>query len=121
MRAQYDAGGADRSADYAALQQAGYSDEQIAIMLPVADAPVELPPVELLAENWPYWQLWQSLRTQWRVSMNGPYGLDYAVLTRDYVRAYGIKKRDYRQALELMRECEAVALDEIAARQQKDN
>jgi hypothetical protein len=39
--------------------------------------------VEVWPENWPAFQLFAEIATQWRVGMNGPTGLDYLVLHRE--------------------------------------
>lgn len=39
--------------------------------------------VEVWPENWPTFELFADLRTQWRAGMGGLYGLDYGVLYRD--------------------------------------
>ncbi len=35
---------------------------------------------EVWPENWPAFDLFLTLSTQWRTGMNGPTGMDYAVL-----------------------------------------
>ena len=34
----------------------------------------------MLPDNWPAVVMWSRIQTQWRVSMNGMFGLDYSVL-----------------------------------------
>lgn len=116
MRWQYGqrAATVDRSADRQALRDAGFDDDQIAQMLPVApdDASAADDAIELLEEDFPVWQLWCSLRTQWRVGMAGATGLDYTVLTPDYYRLFGINKPRARQlAFDKLRQMEDAALE----------
>jgi Phage related hypothetical protein (DUF1799) len=66
--------------------------------------------VEVWPENWPIFNLFASLQTQWRVSMAGPVGLDYAAL-------YPLLDRltsdpdEWHTHFEDVREMEAAALD----------
>lgn len=111
MRWQYGGGRAtvDRAADRKALREAGFSDEQIGQMLPVAadEAP---PAIELLEENLPVWKLWCSLRTQWRTGVAGATGLDYGVLTPAYYRQFGFKGGAVAEAFERLQAMEAEVL-----------
>jgi hypothetical protein len=42
--------------------------------------PPESKDFEVLPDNWPAVVMWSRIQTQWRVSMNGMFGLDYSVL-----------------------------------------
>ena len=50
---------------------------------------VNLPP-PLLPKNEEPWRLWCLVQTQWRVSFNGPIGLDYVAVIK-VAEVYGIK------------------------------
>lgn len=39
--------------------------------------------VEVWPENWPAWDLFVGLQTQWRIAPGGFTGLDYTVLNRE--------------------------------------
>jgi len=69
--------------------------------------------VEVWPENWPAFQLFAELGTQWRTGMNGPTGLDYLVMHRelDDLGLIGEEFREERQQLKAdIREMEQAAL-----------
>lgn len=69
--------------------------------------------MEVWPENWPAFQLFAELGTQWRTGMNGPTGLDYLVMHRelDDLGLIGEEFREERQQLKAdIREMEQAAL-----------
>lgn len=72
------------------------------------------PELVILAEDFPVWELWNALRTQWRISMSGPTGLDYSVLTPHFFELFGIDQRHRRRAFDLIRRMEIEALNQLA-------
>jgi len=55
------------------------------------------PPIEIWAENWAAYRVFNSLITQWRTGMNGPTGLDYTAL-KTVMDIHGVT--DQQQMLE---------------------
>lgn len=65
--------------------------------------------VEVWPENWPAFQLFAELGTQWRTGMNGPTGLDYLVLHRE-LDDLGLTGEERQQMKADVREMESAAL-----------
>ena len=65
--------------------------------------------VEVWPENWPAFQLFAEIATQWRVGMNGPTGLDYLVLHRE-LDDLGLAGEERRQMKSDIRVLEQAAL-----------
>jgi hypothetical protein len=65
--------------------------------------------IQVWPENWPAFALFASLCTQWRVSMNGPSGLDYLVLHRE-LDDLGLSGDERQQMKSDIREMERAAL-----------
>jgi len=68
----------------------------------------------LWPECLPLWALWQKLQTQWRTSMSGRDGLDYAGVSaylRDVAR---IKPREFSETFACIQAMEIAALNEWA-------
>jgi hypothetical protein len=63
-------------------------------------------------DNWPAFQLFSRMSTQWRVGMNGPIGLDYNVVFHEIERA-GTTGEDYDDLLASIRTIEGAALEKI--------
>lgn len=78
-------------------EQAGFS---------VADYEEE---AELWPENWPAFELFSQLQTQWKVGMAGPTGLDYATLFLLMDR-HALAGAAWWQMFDDIRLCEATAL-----------
>jgi hypothetical protein len=69
--------------------------------------------VEVWPENWPAWILFdREMRTQWRIGMGGPTGLDYGVLLR-FMDRMGLDTDDFEQMLADVRVLEDAALAAI--------
>lgn len=70
-------------------------------------------------ENWPVFDLFHTLMTQWTVSMNGPTGLRYEA-------AYPLIDRmtttpdEWSEVFEDLRELEYAALKQLADQRQED-
>lgn len=56
----------------------------------------DLDTAEVWPENWPAFDLFTAMGTQWRTGMNGPTGLDYNVLYHKLDRK-GLSLLDYEQ------------------------
>lgn len=67
--------------------------------------------MELWPENWPVFEVFAQLRTQWRVAFGGPTGLDYAALYPLLDRAWRADAEQWRMAFDDVREMEAAALE----------
>lgn len=70
----------------------------------------ETDPAEVWPENWPIFQLFFDLNTQWRVGATGATGLDYNVLFRLLDEA-GLHGAEWREAFDTIRVMEATALE----------
>lgn len=68
------------------------------------------PPTEVWDCNWPAYQLFTAVLTQWRVGMNGPIGLDYTAL-KTVMDIHGIE--DKKQMLEDINVMEVEAIKVI--------
>lgn len=68
--------------------------------------------VRIWPDNWQSVKLFQSLTTQWRTSMGGPTGLDYAVLPA-VMQLHGIRKKDRADLFDCIRVMENAALSVI--------
>ncbi|MCU0842962.1 MAG: DUF1799 domain-containing protein [Thiobacillaceae bacterium] len=66
--------------------------------------------VEVFPENWPAVRVFDALGTQWRMSMAGPIGLDYAALPMVF-DLLGIEDR--AAVFEDLRTMERAALEEL--------
>ncbi|WP_332068381.1 DUF1799 domain-containing protein [Achromobacter xylosoxidans] len=73
---------------------------------------VEAPPVEIWPENQQAFEIFASLRTQWRVSFAGVTGLDYGVLYRRLDRL-GLSAERCDELEEQIRVLEDAAMQEI--------
>lgn len=73
--------------------------------------------VEIWPDCLPAFNVFQAMSTQWRISMNGPTGLDYNVLPELWKRL-GIKKKDRDQVFADLQEMERAALT-VMARQRE--
>ena len=60
-------------------------------------------------ENWPAWCTFCELESQWRTGMNGPTGLDYAVLL-SLMDRLGLDAESFDDLLDDVRVMEAEAL-----------
>ena len=75
----------------------------------------ELPPVPdedfgILPENWPVVEMFLRVQTQWRTTMSGVIGMDYAALAWVF-KLYGVD--DPRSLLEGLQIMEAAAMSVI--------
>ncbi len=78
----------------------------------------ETDPVEIWPENWPAWDLFCTVSTQWRTGGMGSYiGLDYGPLFIVMDRR-GLKGDEWQDALNDIRVIEAEALDTIRGQQE---
>lgn len=68
--------------------------------------------VEIWDENYPSFQVFNALGTQWRYSMSGVTGLDYNVIP-NVLRMLDIKRCEWAQLFEDIRLMESVAMAEI--------
>ena len=68
--------------------------------------------MEIWPDNLRAFELFSSMRTQWRVGMGGPTGLDYSVLYRRMDRM-GLTPEQYDQMEAAIAVMEAAALEEI--------
>lgn len=76
-------------------------------------SPEELaPPVGIWPDNWPVFEVFIQMGTQWRTGFNGAYGLDYGILPWLF-KVNGIQ--DERRAFQDIRTMEGIALEEIIA------
>lgn len=55
--------------------------------------------IEVWPENWPAFDLFGRMATQWRIGMNGPSGLDYNVLLR-FLDRMRLDPEEYDRLLE---------------------
>lgn len=63
-------------------------------------------------ENWPAFEIFSALRTQWRVAHCGRTGLDYGVLQQTF-RLFGVKRSERREMFDAIRIMESAALEEM--------
>lgn len=70
------------------------------------------PEVEVWEENWPAIQLFMRYRTQWRMGMGGPVGLDYAVILHDLGRR-GLSQSEHDDLMGKLQVIEDAALSQI--------
>ncbi|MBV2160248.1 DUF1799 domain-containing protein [Achromobacter denitrificans] len=70
-------------------------------------------PVEIWPENLTAFKLFDSLSSQWRVSMAGRTGLDYGVMFQKMDRM-GLSPEQYDELENQMRVLEHAALDEMS-------
>lgn len=70
----------------------------------------------LWARNVPAWSLFQAVRTQWRVGVNGREGLDYGAVEIAMSRT-GVPERDRDELFADLQVMEAAALDEWSKEQ----
>ena len=68
--------------------------------------------VELWPDNVDTINVFRALDTQWRVGVNGPTGLDYAVLPA-VLRLTAIPRKDWPDVFAGLRVCEGVALEQM--------
>lgn len=68
--------------------------------------------VEVWPDNWLALRVFQSMRTQWRVGMSGPTGLDYTALPI-VMKLEGVSKRDLQDIFDCVRIMEGAALNLI--------
>lgn len=68
--------------------------------------------VEIWLESVPVYNLFVVMGTQWRVSMSGPYGLDYSALTALWP-LIGIAENYRADAFSDLREMESAALEQM--------
>lgn len=97
--------------DVAGLKEQAAADFGLLLDLPEPEA------VELWAEHLPALRIFQALRTQWVVGMNGPVGLNYAVLPV-VERRLRIRSRQAREAFAHLQVLEATALQWFASKAQ---
>lgn len=67
---------------------------------------------EVWPENWPTWELFDRVSTQWRVGMRGAIGLDYCAIYPVMDRMQ-LGADDWLQMLDDIHVMEAAALDEL--------
>ncbi|WP_297111568.1 DUF1799 domain-containing protein [Tessaracoccus sp.] len=67
---------------------------------------------EVWPENWPSFQLFAELRTQWRHGLNGPTGLDYTAVLA-VLRAKRLPRERADEMFADIRVMERAALNEI--------
>jgi hypothetical protein len=78
-------------------------------------ADYELDRAEVWPENWPAWQLFCRLSTQWRIAMNGPTGLDYQPLMR-LLDLEDLSPADWQDRFDDVRVLEAAALEQMRSK-----
>ena len=91
---------------------AGLQEQAASFGLQLEGLPEPEPP-ELWAEHLPALRLFQALRTQWVVGMNGPVGLNYAVLPV-VERRLRMRPRQAREAFAHLQVLEVAALEWFA-------
>lgn len=67
--------------------------------------------IEVWPENWPVFELFVQMGTQWRIGNGGPTGLDYSALYPLLDRQFS--GDEWQQAFADIRAMEVSALDEI--------
>lgn len=73
--------------------------------------------VDVWEDCWNSFEVFEALRTQWRVGMGGAYGLDYSVI-KDVMEFYGIEE-DHPQIFADLRVMESEALTIMSEDRQK--
>lgn len=73
--------------------------------------------VEVWPENWPAFDLFLRMQTQWRDGMNGRTGLDYMVLFR-FLDDIGLAGEDREQMMSDIQTLEIAALNEMHKKQE---
>lgn len=68
--------------------------------------------VEVWPDVWPAVEAFSALGTQWRVSANGPVGLDYAAIPVVF-RMLGVRREDWQDLFDDLRLIERAALEEM--------
>ncbi|MFZ4498752.1 MAG: DUF1799 domain-containing protein [Burkholderiales bacterium] len=94
-------------------------DEALAAFGLVLEEAPEDREFHLWTENVPVWNLWQAVQTQWRIGMNGPTGLDYAGIEA-LMRMRNVSRAERPELIEGLQVMEVVALEEFAAKAEKD-
>lgn len=70
----------------------------------------KLDEVVVWEENWRSFDIFESVRTQWRIGMDGATGLDYGAVY-PLLDKFAKDPKDWRQLLDDVRVMEAAALD----------
>lgn len=98
--------------EHAANQEA--VDEDAAVFGLLVVRPAQPAPDEffyLWPENVPAWQLWHCLQTQWRISMDGREGLDYAGVEAELRNGpMRVRRKDLRRRWDEIKVMERTAL-----------
>lgn len=68
---------------------------------------------EVWPENWPVFELFTQVQTQWRTGARGPTGLDYAAIYPLLDRVHPADPAAWSDAFGAIRDMEIEALDEI--------
>jgi hypothetical protein len=68
---------------------------------------------EVWPENWPAFQIFTELQTQWRVGLNGRTGLDYCAVFRVLDETPGLTPQQRRQHYDDIRVMELAALAQL--------
>lgn len=89
-----------KEADELELASFGLTKEDVAVT------------VEVWEENYPAFNVFNALGTQWRYSMNGITGLDYNVIP-NVLKLLGIQRNEWTQIFDDIRIMESAALVEI--------
>lgn len=71
--------------------------------------------IDVWPENWPQVELFRVCMTQWRISFNGPIGLDYNIVFR-LLDEEGLSRDDWKSWLSDIRVMEAAALNTMRSR-----
>jgi hypothetical protein len=74
--------------------------------------------IELWPDNERTVMAFEAMRTQWRVGMNGPIGLDYSALP-PVLRMTDVPRREWPQVFEGIRLMEDAALDHMTRSRKK--
>ena len=88
------------------------ADELAAIGLKPEDV-VDDSVTEVWEENWISFQIFSRLRTQWRVGMAGPTGMDYTLLPMLFA-SFGVRQKKRAQILEDLQVMETEALHKMS-------
>ena len=78
------------------------------------------PQLEVWPENWEPYLVFSAVRTQWRMSMSGPVGLDHNVIP-DAMRRVGVKKKRRDDVFVAIQVMEDAALSLFAEQRDKRN
>lgn len=73
----------------------------------------------LWPENWPVWCLWRDVETQWRTSMAGATGLDYAAVWP--LVEQRMHRRERKTAFWLLQAMEEATLHEWAEQRRRED